>query len=347
MSGAAADAEAPGPEGRHASADRPGPTKPPLRLRSSERLVGALNLIPLPTREVEISDTVLLTGTSRSGTSWVARLLSASPELCLVTEPLNLKMPGVARAGFTWDTYVEPDADWPEGEALLRRCFRGRGLALKLLHRNGWRAFTCDGLVVKSIRANRLLPWIARRFDLRGIVHLVRHPCAVVSSQMKAFGVRDPTWPDNLDYLRRELPHLLPMAERLSREEEFRALKWAIDQHVPFSVQEPRPFTTVAYEHLVAEGAKELERVFGSLGMSVPEEAASRLAADSWQAREHSVDHGAASVEERLGIWRERLSPDQVDRILAVTEACGIVGYGRDLMPTSELGMVRSGGAGP
>jgi aspartyl-tRNA(Asn)/glutamyl-tRNA(Gln) amidotransferase subunit B len=43
---------------------------------------------------------------------------------------------------------------------------------------------TNEKLIVKLIRGGRMLPWFSERFPVRSIVSIVRHPCAVVASQM-------------------------------------------------------------------------------------------------------------------------------------------------------------------
>ena len=39
--------------------------------------------------------------------------------------------------------------------------------------------------IVKFCRANRMLPWMVEHLDIRPPIYLLRHPCAVVSSQLR------------------------------------------------------------------------------------------------------------------------------------------------------------------
>jgi hypothetical protein len=307
--------------------------KPEVVIRPWTRWAAACNAVPIPTPRIAIEDTILLAGTPRSGTTWVGQMLAAAEGHSLVNEPLGLKMPGVQGAGFSWATYVDPDEEWPQGESVLRRYFQGRGMTVKLLLRNGLRASTQRSLIVKEVKANRLLPWIARRFSLRGMIHLIRHPCAVVSSQMANLPDRDPCLADNLKYLQRELPHLLPWARKLATEWENRALTWALDQRVPLSAPDPKPWLTVSYERLVTAGERELERVFSACGVPLSASARMALEQNSWQVRTPSVDHSIASVEERLGVWKKRLRPEQIAATLEVCERCGVHIYGGSVMP--------------
>lgn len=317
------------------SEHQPDVKKPEVVIPTSTRLAAAFNALPLPRASIDTRNTILLTGTPRSGTTWVGQILAAADGFALVNEPLGLKMPGVERAGFSWATHWEPDDERPAGEAVLRRYFTGRGMTVKLLMRNQLGAFVNRGLIVKEVKANRLLPWIVRRFTLRGIIHLVRHPCAVVSSQMGHFPVRDPCVADNFRYLEQRMPHLLDWAKSLRGEWQERALTWSLDQLVPLGVPEPRPWITLHYETLVLEGERELERIFTQLELPVSPAVRRALAENSWQTRALSMDHERASAEDRLGVWRRRLSPEQVHDILEVCERCGVRIYGEANAPVA------------
>lgn len=298
------------------------------------QLLATLNLLPLPVR-FDARETILLAGSPRSGTTWVGQMVGAAPEFCLVNEPFHPKMPEVRRAGFSWRTYVDPESDWPEGEKVCRRILRGKGVSAKLVYRNGIKLLSGKRLVVKTARVNRLLPWLVRRVDVGGLVYLVRHPCATISSQMAhpRFRHFQRIWEDDLLYLERKLPHLVGYAKTLRTEEELRAVTWALDQHAPLTAPRANGCLLVSYEKLVLAGAAELRRVFSRLRLGAPEKAVEQLRMNSWQARGDSADHARASVEERLETWRRRLTQDQVERILRVVQTIGIRGFGPESCP--------------
>ena len=130
---------------------------------------------------------LLLTSTPRSGSTWLGGALGAIPRSCVLFEPLHPDLvPGVRTAGFSARTYVHPDDRWMEGEAFLRRVFEGKVInewtTREMSLREAWCAAT---MIIKFVRANRLLPWLCRTFEVRSPVLLVRHPCAVISSQLK------------------------------------------------------------------------------------------------------------------------------------------------------------------
>ncbi len=95
-----------------------------------------------------------------------------------------------------------------------------------------------DKLLVKFCRINRMLPWFAEQFDVRGIIFIIRHPCAVVNSMMR-FGQWDKwTWEyvikDSVASPTVQIDHLpdsvqntfAPVINRISTKTEALTLMW-------------------------------------------------------------------------------------------------------------------------
>ena len=141
----------------------------------------------------DLRDTIVVTGSPRSGTTWLSELFRELPGYKMLNEPLNLNSSVLARDvdRLEWRTHLLPETAAPEVEDLLHRALTGRVAAP---HMWRFRASTAVGrlvetvmnrnLVVKLIRAGRMLPWFSKRFPVRTIVSIFRHPCAVVASQM-------------------------------------------------------------------------------------------------------------------------------------------------------------------
>ena len=78
----------------------------------------------------------------------------------MLLEPLHLdRVPEARESGFSWRTYVDPDASWPEGEEFLRAVFTGRVINSRTSREMTVRdALRSKRLIVKFVRANRMLP---------------------------------------------------------------------------------------------------------------------------------------------------------------------------------------------
>src|SRR6266508_79420 len=146
---------------------------------------------------------ILVTGSHRSGTTWLGRVLAKAPRVYYVHEPFSVSDPpsrGVCNTKFHhWFTYVssENEDEYYEPFKKLIEC--------KYDWQGGWRDIESgrdirqvigDLLAVFRQRLKRARPllkdpialfsaeWLAKRFDAQ-VVILVRHPAAFISSLMK------------------------------------------------------------------------------------------------------------------------------------------------------------------
>lgn len=274
----------------------------------------------LSTSAADPTQTIVVCGTPRSGTTWIAAAAATLPGAGVLFEPLHPgRVPAVRRAGVGWLRYVRAGDAWPEGEQLMARVLRGEVL-------NAWTASELrrprrvSRWVVKCVRANRLLPWLAARFPLPAPVLALRHPCAVVASQLP--------WPPPVDRpggeLLEDFPVVAGVLSSIRTPEEHRALRWAVDTLVPLSVPAPQPWLTLPYE-LLARQPERFALAFARWGEPVPAGLADVLPRPSSTRRQGGGDP--------VTDWTRVLSRAQVDRILAVVRAVGIEVYGDDPMP--------------
>ena len=159
----------------------------------------------------DISSPILVTGTHRSGTTWVGKMLAADSSTAYISEPLNvLHRPGVLRAKVKyWYQYVceENENDylsafhdlldfkyhlWDEIRSIRsQRDFLRMGRDFAIFYNGlmrGQRVLMKDPFAVFS------LDWFAKRLNCK-VVIAVRHPAAFVSSLKRL------NWPFDLQDL--------------------------------------------------------------------------------------------------------------------------------------------------
>lgn len=141
---------------------------------------------------------ILVSGSHRSGTTWVGRMIASSPEIGYIHEPFNpLHRPGICSAQFPqWFKYVTDENEGPFYEALRRTlAFQfNTGAEIKAIRSarhvgrmgKNWYYFTVSRMrhrtpLMKDPIAIFSCDWLARRFDMNVIV-MIRHPAAFVSS---------------------------------------------------------------------------------------------------------------------------------------------------------------------
>jgi len=264
-------------------------------MKNQNSLTNALQYINKKTfssKKINMEDTILIVGSPRSGTTWLMEILATLPNYTYTFEPLNpIWSPSSFEVGFGSRTYLQKDSNWQEGEEYLQNVFTGQiaefpvkgSITVSLLHgfsiKNSMNRFLSKKLIVKSVNMNRMLPWIAEKFQLRRIFFIIRHPCAVVASQLKTglCGYRNssppykdifPTHKDILD----EASNIngldstvYNMLEKIKSREEILAASWCLDNLIPLSQKTPYPWSTVIYEKFVKEGKEQINKIFNEL----------------------------------------------------------------------------------
>jgi hypothetical protein len=261
-------------------------------------------------RRYDIHDTVVVSGCPRSGSTWLAELLNTIPGTCILMEPLYLTfVPEAKAAGFSWRTEITEGSSWPEAETYLHRALTGQMLNTFTVSRANWtQLWFPKHWIVKFVRANRLLFWLANRFPTRVPILIIRHPCAVVSSQMHR-----PAWKDRSH---------IELAEI-----------WCQDYLAPLSSPLPHPWLLVSYERLLRNSRQEMKRIFAVLNLEMPAAVLQRLHKPSTTTRSDSpVMLGKDPVRH----WQRHLTSQQVADILQVADDYGITFYNRDPMPDSH-----------
>lgn len=297
-----------------------------------------------------IEDTILISGSPRSGTTWAAEIIREFPDYKMLNEPLNLDQhPDLKSAGLDWRTYISPNGDNPEVNSHLQNLLQGReprvwkwrfkaDFPLSML----WEHITRRKLVVKMIRASRMLQWVASTFPIRNMIYVIRHPCSVVASMMK-YGNWDGYQKtiDRTNVPGGAIPHELydefeNVLDSVSTRAESLAVLWSLDCHIALQnhSQGEWPWILVPYERMLTNGEQELSRLASLLGFnSVPKAARQRMRVAS---RSSSDTLEAGNAEKQLTKWRRQLDSSQVDNILRIANEFGLGFYSRNPEPRYE-----------
>ena len=131
-------------------------------------------------KKIDLQDTILIAGAPRSGTTWLMDIIKNIPNYTWIFEPINPGwFPESFEYGFRSRTYLPVEKDWEAGEEYLNKVFTGKVYSRIPPYlpdpRETMRRLLGNKLIVKSIRLNRLLPWINKRFRLRDILLIIRN----------------------------------------------------------------------------------------------------------------------------------------------------------------------------
>ena len=276
----------------------------------------------------DIRKSILIAGTGRSGTTWLADVLAAALPGRVMFEPFHCKLVEAFR-DFHYFHYQRP---YEPDDRLLSYCqavFSG-----SIRHR--WIDRTVGPLlpkyrVIKDIRANLFLKWIRVRFRDLPIFFVIRHPCAVVLSRISSCWATDSDIAPFLaqeklidDYLRDRMD----LIRGARREEEKHAIVWCVSNLVPLAQFDPGELDVFFYERLCTQPEPEIlrmARILAEAGFEVEESrlerALRRIDIPSGTTLKSSA---VMTGEDLVGRWRKHLSQSQIANILAVVDAFGL-----------------------
>ena len=299
-----------------------------------------------------MEETILMTGSPRSGTSWLMEVLESIPGYTYIFEPLNpIFFPEVSKIGLLDRPYVNIDKEWSELEKYLERAFTGRIYStmspynfkiIPIIHR-----LINKKLIVKSIRLNRVLPWIANKFRLRSNILLIRHPCSVIVSQLKTgfCGYHSHSLPYNDIFPTKKMilkeaekfdvidSGVLDKLKKIESREEILATSWCLDNIILLSSSKPYKWIIVFYEKLVKEKESETIRILKEIGEEkLTQSMIKGLKRPSMLTLE-SEKQVINDVQKQLSKWKKTLSEKQIKDILNVVSLFNLDFYSEDIEP--------------
>jgi hypothetical protein len=273
-------------------------------------------------------------------------MLMAIPESAGIFEPFHpVLVPEAGRRGLHEGRFVMPGADFEHADFVRRALEGGVRNEFTLGKLRLERAFRPRQFLVKFVRGNTLLPWIAEAFPLPPAALIIRHPGAVVASLLRLGGgwveAKRPAVPEYLD----RDSGVSDWVRSLSTPEEELALFWALENRVALGMTDPNRIRVVSYEHLYRRGVPALEPIFQAWNQPIPDGLDARFNRPSTttQRRMHAkIEKGEAAVA-----WREELGAARVERVLSVVRRLGFDAYSHDDLPdearlTALIGRDRS-----
>lgn len=297
---------------------------------------------------------VSLFNSPRGGSTWLAEILAKSiPRSALVWEPLfrhkkvfnsvinPFAYPELWKLNVKWHQYLPEDKDYPEFEAFFHKLFNREIVNLKLYRFNKINTIpSADLFIYKFCFANNMLPWLTRHFNIKPVL-LVRHPCAVVASQLNFkpfhFVYKKPATfkarsvPD-------ELLHYQDILDSIQTPEESLAARWALNHKLLLDhSQNNINWLTLTYEKLCVAPETELKRLFDYIDRPFPENPEEILYTPSATTSHNSSSSRDIKNKNQIYSWKQKLSQEQIDNILNIVRRFDINAYSDDPEPDYDI----------
>lgn len=276
---------------------------------------------------------LLVTGSHRSGTTWVGQMLCLSGEAGYIHEPFHpsLRQSWMRRRPPRLYPYVTDGTDGAFRDEIeriarfrypvlarlveVRRPKDVRDLAATLRQAAAYRREQREPLI-KDPMALFAAPWFASRFGARPIV-VARHPLGVVQSVLRLGWVVEPTsWLDDPLLCRDligpwvdDIRALAPDADIVERA----AVAWTVMHGVMARYRAEHPdWYFVRHEDLEADPVGGFASLYASLGMTLDAASADRIA--EWALRTADRRSALSSAQvARVRELTERVSPEFYD----------------------------------
>lgn len=303
--------------------------------------------------EIQANHPILITGSHRSGTTWVGQMLSANRETSYIFEPFNIENiePCHKYPLKYWQTYLDGLDDSSQHQLLdaLAECFSFHyqpnltqdyawHYALRLKIKRAWHNFQKRRLKLRPLSKDPIAllsaPALAEAFGMQ-VVCMIRHPLAFVSS------IKKWQWTYPFQYFL-EQPHLIEdlFPEERSRIEQFAAkehsyveqatLLWILFHKVIKQYQQQYPdWLFKRHEDLVLDPLTEYEKLYHDLDLPYTNQAIAAITNFTDQSKSpvaKQEDTSSPSFKKRnstqiLYAWQKRLDLEETAYVLDQTGA--------------------------
>ena len=267
-------------------------------------------------RNYDLNNTIIVAGTGRSGTTWLARILTKYLHYRIIFEPFYPSKVTEFNE-FRYKMYMRPDVNNPELSSIVKKILTGHIRNRWIDHVN--RSFIPKGRIVKTIRANFFLKWIRNNFPEVPIIYILRHPCAVVHSWEKlGWGTVD--WDSLFSQELLIKDHFEPYLNIFKKADttiKQKACLWCAEQLVPLRTMSYKDWLVITYEDLCQDAKNEIGKIFNYIDVDKKPKGLNAKGIITTTVRK---DSAIISKKDPLEAWQRELSKNQVDQILRVVK---------------------------
>ena len=282
---------------------------------------------------------ILVTGSHRSGSTWVGQMIAMAPMVGYIHEPFNIRhRPGICGARFkNWFTYI-CDSNAPVYYDHLKKCFEFKYQFSKQL-KTTKNPKNVVRLAIDSSRfsINRMLKkrplvkdpiaifsagWLAKTYGMDVIV-MIRHPAAFAGSLKQA------NWPHPFHHFLNQpllmkncLSDFEAEIQEFSREEkdliDQSILLWNLIHYAILKYKKAYPeWYFVRHEDISANPAAEFRTLFQQVNLDYPRSIQHKIMKfSSSKSTGHDETHSIMrDSKENIWKWKKILSDEEIDRV--------------------------------
>ena len=257
--------------------------------------------------------TILVVGTGRSGTTWLAETLSNFLGFRLIFEPFHQKITSkITKLKLT--RYIPPDFE-NQSYYKIFKWILGGNIKNRWVDNNN-RVFKSESRIIKSIRLNLTLKWIKTQFPEIPIILILRHPCGVVSSRkvLGWEGSRLDLILEDDKLIEKHLKDYLNIIKASNDLIQRNALVWCIETYIPLKIMKKNELIITTYEKLITNFDKELKRILSRI--LKPKNLNSNRNIKNFISVQANKNSAIIKENHPLEVWKHRLNQNEINKIL-------------------------------
>jgi hypothetical protein len=280
----------------------------------------------------DYKNTIILSGSGRSGTTWVGNILNYNNEYRYMFEPFNSSRVKTFKK-FYMIPYLRIDDHDNKMFWLVNLVLTGR-------IKNAWinkynRKIIARKRLIKEVYINLLLGWIKVNFPEIPVIFLMRHPFAIALSKVQVGWWEVDAMLNN--YLSQKnlvedfLKDKVDIAKSLTDDFSKHIFIWCIETIVPLSQLKDGQVYLAFYENFCTKPKEEIKRLFDFLGKEFDDKIFKIVTRPSQVATADSAIVRGANL---IDGWKNKLDEEQIEKAISILKLFKLDKiYSRDIFP--------------
>ena len=264
-------------------------------------------------------NTIFLTGSGRSGTTWVQEIINTHNEFRVMFEPFHSDKVSLLNGWYNRQ-YIR-NFDQSDNFISPANIILSGSIRHKWIDRHNYRMFA-KKRIIKDIRTQLMLKWIKTNFPEIPIIMIMRHPCAVANSRIRA------NWGTFLnEFIAQEqlvndfLSPFIKYIKESNSTFENQLFMWCIENYVPLKQFNPGEILLIFYENICSNPQNEISKILNFLNINYDYNYIKKSKKPS------SVSHKDSAIisgGDFIKKWKSFISANQINRAVQILSIFGL-----------------------
>jgi hypothetical protein len=260
-------------------------------------------------RRIAGNNPILICGTHRSGSTWLAEIINRTLRYRYIEEPI--RMAKDLELQIYNRRYLRPGKFDEYMSSFFKSIVEGKRQRFHLNRKN--QHFICRGTLIKDVGINLMLKWLRQEFPTVKIIYILRDPFLVVNSSINTnwLSPKEPSfWWSQKELVEDYLYNFEDIIKRTNSDIEKFVLEWCILNLVPIKQFSENDWKMVLYSDLIKSPEKTLGVIFRHIDSPYDRSILQYIKKPS-----HTSEDLEISTMEAMLKWQKNLSKQEISTI--------------------------------